>query len=127
MVGVKGCALLMASVLFVLVLGMARTAHAEDCSDVFKVCEDKETTYEKKKCQQDAMQKLCTFVGDVRDIESETRLTVGIDSGNYANVYFKKPVAEKLHKDDSIRFTGKITHFGTGILTHHTIRDADLL
>ncbi|HEY0719766.1 MAG TPA: hypothetical protein VGE50_00780, partial [Gammaproteobacteria bacterium] len=85
-----------------------------------------ETTYAKNKCERKYKGVILDFEGKVSDIKDERKLHVMINADNYADVVFKSAVAEIVKKGEVIKFSGKITSFGTGILISHDINSAIL-
>ncbi len=73
--------------------------------------------------------KTLEFDGTVYDVESDEKVEVKIDSGNYANVLFKdsSSAVHNLKKGSYIKFTATLSAFGTGILFKHDLTDAKLL
>lgn len=69
------------------------------------------------------------FEGTVDDVESDKKITVQLDSGNYANVDFSNssPQIRDLKKSTFIRFTAMIDEFGTGIFIKHDLTSAVLI
>lgn len=91
---------------------------------LIKCADGSETTYAKEQCEKGVTGKTFNFEGEVADIVSAKVLTVKFDSGNYATVTFKKPIAEEVSKGDSFRFSGKVEFVGTGIMSYHRVKQA---
>jgi hypothetical protein len=91
---------------------------------LIKCADGSETTYEKDQCRKAVQGKVLAFEGEVFDIVSPKVLTVKFDSGNYATVTFKKPIADEVSKGDSFRFSGKVEFVGSGIMFYHRVKQA---
>ena len=97
-------------------------AEAEGNAIVRKCVDEGASTYEKNQCQAAYKGKALEFVGDIKDIKNAKTLHVMLDTGNYADVSFKKKVADQVSVGDTLRFTGKVTFWGSGILFSHEIK-----
>jgi hypothetical protein len=110
----------------VLSLGLAQSAIAAVGNDAVLTCDRAESTYAKDKCKKAERGKRYIFDGSIEDIRDEHTLHVKLDSDNYADVVFKRAIAEGVHVGQSITFKGRIIALNTGILISHDIDDAVL-
>ncbi len=64
----------------------------------------------------------------VHDVQTDRNLIVQVDTGNYCNVTFASPTPQllNLRKGQIIQFSATLRSFGTGILTHHQLDNANL-
>lgn len=84
--------------------------------------DDGASTYEKDQCKSGYKGKVLEFVGEVKDIRDAKTLHIMLDTGNYADVTFKNKVAGSVEVGDTIRFKGKVTFWGSGIMFSHEIK-----
>jgi hypothetical protein len=106
----------------VVCVGPARAGEGD--AALIKCADGSETTYAKEQCEKGVKGKTFAFEGEVFDIVSAKVLTVKFDSGNYATVTFKRPIADEVSKGDSFRFSGKVAFVGTGIMFKHEVKQA---
>lgn len=106
------------------VVGASYARAAEGDAALIKCADGSETTYAKEKCEKGVTGKAFNFEGEVEDIISAKVLKVKFDSGNYATVTFKQPIADEVSKGDSFRFSGKVEFVGTGIMFYHRVKQA---
>ncbi len=90
-------------------------------------CMNAETTLSKSNCIDASVGKVLVFSGLVTDITADQTLTVYLSDAEFAEVDFTYPVSHEVRKDDHIRFRGKFTGFGSGMITSHDIEAATLL
>ncbi len=101
---------------------------APDGNQIILQCNDDDrTNLERDKCKKDAVGNSYTFAGTISDVRSDGKIDVRIDSGNYANVYLSGGGGAKFKKGDNVRFRGKLTFVGSGIMFQHDIKDATLM
>lgn len=101
---------------------------APDGNQIILQCNDDDrTNLERDKCKKDAVGNSYTFAGTISDVTSDGKIDVQIDSGNYANVYLSGGGGAKFKKGDNVRFRGKLTFVGSGIMFQHDIKDATLM
>lgn len=96
-----------------------------DGNKMIETCADA-MTIEKKRCEQVSVGEEFTFNGKVYDVLTpyNAKVLLRTHEGNYADVVFRDAEAEKLGKDELVKFTGRLKSVGTGILIRHEIEDA---
>ncbi len=88
--------------------------------------EDASTSLERKKKEEEAINKTYAWQGIVNDVESDAEIIVKLNSGNYATVYLVDAIGSTLKKEQFIKFEGVLTSMGSGILFKHEIKNAKI-
>lgn len=84
------------------------------------------TTFQKEQHKQKYLGTRLNFKGTVHDVTANDTLVVQIDSGNYAEVKFATTNVSSFREGQIIWFSAVIEEFGTGILVHHVLAEAQL-
>ena len=93
-------------------------------SVLIKCSDDSTTKYDQDKCKSANSGKVFAFQGQVWDVLSADKITVQINTQNYADVSFNSNIGDKVKKGQAISFTGRISKVGTGIMFRHEIDEA---
>lgn len=92
-------------------------------NQVLITCADGETTAIKEACEKANVGKYFNFTGTVNNVESDSQVTVKINSGNNVDVRFAGSHSAGA-TGTKIEFWGKIDFVGTGILVSHRVTNA---
>lgn len=103
------------------------SSQLKDGLEAIEYCENAETTLERKKRKENAINRYYLFRGSVYDVETERDIEVKLSSGHYANVRLIDPIGSSLRKDEVIKIKGALTFIGSGILIKHDIKDARII